>query len=85
MRHKSKSTTSWLYQDYRLLGSAPSLPVVGSASLVRDGAVIHSPGVEPLELPTKKSSHPRETIIKYNQATCFCNIHTDPPSGSWTS
>ena len=27
------------------------IPVVGSSSLVRKGGVVHSPGVEPLELP----------------------------------
>ena len=27
------------------------IPVVGSSSLVRKGGVVHSPGIEPLELP----------------------------------
>ena len=82
MRHKSKSTTL-LYEDYRLNSWGPSVLVVGSSSLVRDIAVINSPGVEPLELPAIKS---RQSEIRgqHNSAvclTCFCSSRTDPPSG----
>ena len=47
---------------YRLQRSGPSVLVAGSSSLVRDVAVVNSPGVEPLELPAMRSRQDRSVF-----------------------